>query len=41
MSMSDLKSLDSDVIELGLHSYAHGRYDVMTIDEIEEDFRKM
>ncbi len=40
MSMSDLKSLDSDVIELGLHSYAHGRYDVMTIDEIEEDLEK-
>jgi peptidoglycan/xylan/chitin deacetylase (PgdA/CDA1 family) len=33
------KSL-SPRIELGLHSYAHGKYDSMSASEINEDFEK-
>jgi peptidoglycan/xylan/chitin deacetylase (PgdA/CDA1 family) len=39
MSVQDLKSL-SPRIELGLHSYAHGKYDSMSASEINEDFEK-
>lgn len=38
MSVSQLQSLDSDVVELGLHSFAHNNYSQMTADEIQADF---
>lgn len=39
MTVSQLKSLDSNFIELGLHSYKHGFYDKMTLEDIEKDFK--
>ena len=40
MSVEQLKSLDSKTIELGLHSFEHKRYDLMTTQDIELDFEK-
>lgn len=38
MSVQQLQSLDGNVIELGLHSFAHQRYDQLSIEEIQKDF---
>lgn len=40
MSIDQLKSLDPKTIELGLHSFAHGRYSEMSVDEVQADFDK-
>jgi len=40
MSVAQLKSLDSKTIELGLHSFEHKRFDLMTTQEIALDFEK-
>lgn len=40
MSVEQLKSLDRNVIELGMHSYAHGNFKSMTLEAIERDFVK-
>ena len=39
MSIQEIKSLGNN-IELGLHSFAHGKYDAMSASEINEDFKK-
>ncbi|HLV39992.1 polysaccharide deacetylase family protein [Xanthomarina sp.] len=38
MSVAQLQSLDSEVIELGLHSFSHKKYHEMSIEDIQEDF---
>ena len=38
MSVEQLQSLDSKVVELGLHSFVHENYTKMTPDEFHEDF---
>ncbi len=38
MSIDDLKSIDPSTIELGFHSFAHGRFDQMTLEKIRADF---
>ena len=38
MTVAQLKSLDPKVIELGLHSFNHGKYDAMSLEAIQEDF---
>lgn len=38
MSVAQLQSLDSDVIELGLHSFSHKKYNEMTLEDIQTDF---
>jgi peptidoglycan/xylan/chitin deacetylase (PgdA/CDA1 family) len=38
MSVDQLKSLDESVVELGLHSFNHGNYTSMSIEEINADF---
>ncbi|WGD33969.1 polysaccharide deacetylase family protein [Olleya sp. YS] len=38
MSVAQLQSLDSEVIELGLHSFAHQRYDQLSLEAIQKDF---
>ncbi len=40
MTAEQLKSLDTNVVELGFHSYKHGRYDNMTREEVAEDTRR-
>ncbi len=40
MTVEQLKSLDSDCIELGHHSYFHRKYSTLSIEEIQEDFDK-
>lgn len=40
MSVEQLKSLDESVVELGLHSFNHGNYNEMSIDEIDFDFEE-
>ena len=40
MSVEQLQGLDSDVIELGLHSFAHRNYVEMTPEQAVEDFKK-
>ena len=40
MSVEQLKSLNSELIELGMHSYAHGNYKQMSINEIQTDFEQ-
>lgn len=40
MSIEQLKALDNNVVELGLHSFMHRPYDRMTLEEIESDFEK-
>ncbi|PIB32421.1 polysaccharide deacetylase [Gaetbulibacter sp. 5U11] len=38
MSVEQLQSLDNTIIELGLHSFAHQRYDQLSIEAIQADF---
>jgi peptidoglycan/xylan/chitin deacetylase (PgdA/CDA1 family) len=38
MSVEQLQSLDSRIVELGLHSYAHKNYTKLTPNEVQEDF---
>lgn len=38
MTIEQLKSLDSDIIELGFHSFEHKKYSEMTSQQIEIDF---
>lgn len=40
MSVAQLKSMQKETIELGLHSYAHGNYTQLSEQEIQEDFEK-
>lgn len=40
MSIEQLKSLDSNCIELGHHSFYHKKYAILTSDEIQNDFDK-
>ncbi len=40
MSLETLKTLDSDVFELGFHSFAHKKYDELSLVNIEEDVKK-
>ncbi|WP_298517351.1 polysaccharide deacetylase family protein [uncultured Kordia sp.] len=40
MSVAQLKSMDDATIELGLHSYEHKKYDELSVEEINEDFKK-
>ncbi|MDX1272618.1 polysaccharide deacetylase family protein [Bizionia paragorgiae] len=40
MTVEQLKSLDQEVIELGLHSFEHKKYDEMSEEEVQEDFDK-
>lgn len=40
MSVAQLKSMDEATIELGLHSFAHKKYDELSEEEIDEDFEK-
>lgn len=40
MTIEQLKSLDSDYVELGYHSYFHRKYDTLGLDEIQLDFDK-
>ncbi|MCH2194870.1 polysaccharide deacetylase family protein [Kordia sp.] len=40
MSVAQLKSMDQATIELGLHSFAHKKYDQLSVAEINEDFEK-
>ena len=38
MSVNQLQSLDSRIVELGLHSFAHKNYTKLTPNEVQEDF---
>jgi len=40
MTIEQLRSLDSSVVELGYHSFYHKKYTELSNDEIEEDTRK-
>jgi peptidoglycan/xylan/chitin deacetylase (PgdA/CDA1 family) len=40
MTFDQLKSLDSEVIELAHHSYFHRRYCALSLEEIQDDFNK-
>jgi peptidoglycan/xylan/chitin deacetylase (PgdA/CDA1 family) len=40
MTIEELKSLDSDIIELGHHSYFHKKYSELSNEEIQDDFDK-
>jgi peptidoglycan/xylan/chitin deacetylase (PgdA/CDA1 family) len=40
MTIEQLKSLDSNLIELGHHSFFHKKYSTLTSDEIQVDFDK-
>jgi len=40
MSVDQLKSMDEATIELGLHSYAHKKYDELSEAAINDDFEK-
>jgi peptidoglycan/xylan/chitin deacetylase (PgdA/CDA1 family) len=40
MTFDQLKSLDSDYIELGHHSYFHRKYSALSLEEIQDDFDK-
>lgn len=40
MSVAQLKSLNSNTIELGLHSFAHRPYSTLTLETVQEDFNK-
>jgi peptidoglycan/xylan/chitin deacetylase (PgdA/CDA1 family) len=40
MSVAQLKSMDKATIELGLHSFAHKKYDELSAAAINEDFEK-
>ena len=38
MSFEQLQSLDDETVELGLHSFAHGCYNKMSAEAIQQDF---
>jgi len=38
MTIEQLQSIDSDVVEFGHHSYFHQKYATLTTDEIQKDF---
>jgi peptidoglycan/xylan/chitin deacetylase (PgdA/CDA1 family) len=38
MTITQLKSLDSEIIELGHHSYFHRKYSTLSGEEIQDDF---
>ncbi|MFD1063448.1 polysaccharide deacetylase family protein [Winogradskyella litorisediminis] len=40
MSLEQLQSLDSEIIELGMHSFAHGNYKNMSLEASAEDLKK-
>lgn len=40
MTIAQLKSLDSEIIELGHHSYFHRKYSTLSGQEIQDDFDK-
>lgn len=40
MTIEQLKAIDSEIIELGHHSYFHRKYSTLTSDEIQNDFDK-
>jgi len=40
MTIEQLKSLDSEIIELGHHSYFHRKYSTLSVEEIQDDFNK-
>lgn len=40
MTIEQLKSLDSEIIELGHHSYFHRKYSTLSVDEIQDDLNK-
>jgi len=40
MSVEQLQSLDSQIVELGLHSFAHQNYTKLTPDEVQNDFEE-
>jgi peptidoglycan/xylan/chitin deacetylase (PgdA/CDA1 family) len=40
MTVEQLKELDSDIIELGYHSFEHKRYSSLSKEELEVDFAK-
>ena len=40
MTIEQLKSLDSKIIELGHHSFLHQKYSSLQLDEIQDDFDK-
>lgn len=40
MTVEQLKSLDSDNIELGHHSFFHKKYSLLSDEEIQDDFEK-
>tara|TARA_B100001093_G_scaffold520040_1_gene612223 strand:- start:2057 stop:2770 length:714 start_codon:yes stop_codon:yes gene_type:complete len=40
MSVEQLKSLDTNLVELGLHSFHHKAYDILSFEEVESDFQK-
>lgn len=40
MSLEQLKSLNGNTVELAHHSYMHGKYAEMRVEEIDADFKK-
>lgn len=40
MSVNQLQQLDSDVVELGLHSFYHNNYSEISIEDSRADFKK-
>lgn len=40
MNVSQLRSLNQEIIELGLHSFAHNRYNEMSKEAVQEDFNR-
>lgn len=40
MTIDQLKSLDSEIVELGHHSFSHRKYASLSVQEIQEDFDK-
>lgn len=38
MTIDQLKSLNEEIVELGLHSFNHGKYDQISVEAIQEDF---
>ncbi len=38
MSVNQLKSMDSKVVQLGMHSFNHNKYNELSIEEIDADF---
>ena len=40
MTVSQLKDLDPAIVELGLHSFEHRPYSSLSMELIQEDFKK-